>query len=149
MTKLNEFARDYESKATKNIAELPEVFVDMELEDDSFEFTDKNGEVKTVKQKVINQDGEKYRVPISVIQQLKVLIEDNPEMKKFKVKKSGEGKDNTRYLVIPLEIMLMTEQAIHKAALSDPDAQPLTEAAAKEFKPATHRGDGVYAHKKN
>jgi hypothetical protein len=47
-------------------------------------------------------DDEKYRVPISVIQQLQVMIEDNPNLKKFKVKKTGEGKDNTRYTVIPL-----------------------------------------------
>ena len=42
----------------------------------------------------------------------------------------------------------MTEQDIHDAALSDPDAQPLTEEEAKEFKPAKHRGDGIYAHEK-
>jgi len=102
MTKLNEFAQGYESTATKNIAELPEVSINIELEDDQFEFTDKDGIAKTVKQKIIKINGESYRVPVSVIQQLKVLLEDNPEMKKFKVKKSGEGKDNTRYLVIPL-----------------------------------------------
>jgi len=102
MTKINEFAKDYESKATRNIAELPEVSVEIELEDDEFEFTDAEGKVKHVKQKVINLNGENYRVPISVIQQLKVLIEDNPNMQKFKVKKSGEGKENTRYQVIPI-----------------------------------------------
>ncbi len=42
----------------------------------------------------------------------------------------------------------MSEKDIHEAALSDPDAQPLTEEQAKEFKPATDRGDGIYAHKK-
>jgi len=102
MTKLNEFAQGYETKATKNIADLPEVSIDLELEDDDFEFTDKDGKVKTVKQKVVNLNGENYRVPISVIQQLKILLEDNPDLKKFKVKKTGEGKDNTRYQVIPL-----------------------------------------------
>jgi len=102
MTKLNEFAKGYETKATKNIAELPEVSVDLELEDDEFEFTDKDGNVKTVKQKVVNLNGENYRVPVSVIQQLKVLLEDNPNLKKVKVKKTGEGKDNTRYQAIPL-----------------------------------------------
>ena len=102
MTKINEFAKDYESKATKNIAELAEVSVDLELEDDEFEFSDADGKVKHVKQKVINLNGESYRVPISVIQQLKVLLEDNPTLKKFKVKKSGVGKENTRYQVIPV-----------------------------------------------
>jgi len=104
MAKLNEFAQEYEPIATtKNIADLPSVSVDLELEDDSFEFTDKiSGKPKTVTQKVINVEGETYRVPVSVIQQLKVLLEDNPNLKKFKVKKSGTTKDDTRYQVIPL-----------------------------------------------
>jgi len=103
MAKLNEFAQDYEPIATtKNIADLPEVSVDLELEEDSFEFTDKiTGQPKKVTQKVIKVDGETYRVPVSVIQQLKVLLEDNPSLKKFKVKKSGTTKDDTRYTCIP------------------------------------------------
>ena len=58
--------------------------------------------VLDVKQKIIIVDGESYRVPVSVIQQLKILLEDNPLIKKFKVKKSGTTKDDTRYQVIPL-----------------------------------------------
>lgn len=104
MSKIKEYAQDYESKATtKNIADLPEVSTDLELEDDEFEFTDKKTNVsKTVKQKVVNVNGESYRVPVSVIQQLKVILEDNPNLKRFKVKKSGSTKDDTRYQVIPL-----------------------------------------------
>jgi len=102
MAKISEFAKDYESSAkTKNIAELQSVSTDLELIDDEFEFT-KNGETKTVKQKVIVVDGEQYRCPITVIQQLKVILEDNPALKKFKVKKSGSTKDDTKYVVIPL-----------------------------------------------
>ena len=59
-------------------------------------------ETKKVKQKVVIVDGEKYRIPASVIAQLKVIIEDNPNCKKFKVKKSGTTMDETRYLVIPI-----------------------------------------------
>ena len=104
MTSLKNAAETYESKATKNIAELSEIPVDIELENDEFEFTDKKtGELKVVKQQVILLNDEKYRVPVSVIQQLKVLLEDDPSLKKFKVKKSGEGKDSTRYQVIPLK----------------------------------------------
>ena len=104
MSKISEFAKEYESPtATKNIADLPEVSTDLELEDDTFEFTDKaTGKLKTVSQKVINLDGETYRVPVSVIQQLKVILEDNPNLKRFKVRKSGSTKDDTRYQVIPL-----------------------------------------------
>lgn len=102
MAKISDYAKDYEqSAAVKNIAELLSVSTDLELVDDEFEFT-KNGETKIVKQKVVVVDSEKYRVPVSVIQQLKVILEDNPELKKFKVKKTGTTKDDTRYTVIPL-----------------------------------------------
>ena len=102
MSKIGDFAKDYESPSTtKNIAELTEVSTDLELLDDEFEF-EKNGETKTVKQKVIVINEEKFRVPVSVIQQLKILLEDSPGLKKFKVKKSGSTKDDTRYQVIPL-----------------------------------------------
>jgi len=102
MAKISEYAKDYEPTATtKNISELQSVSTDLELVDDEFEFT-KNGETKTVKQKVVVIDGEQYRCPISVIQQLKVFLEDNPALKKFKVKKTGTTKDDTRYVVIPL-----------------------------------------------
>ena len=102
MTNLSEFAKDYvQPSATKNIADLPEVSTDLELIEDEFDFT-KDGETKTVQQLVIVIEGEQYRVPKSCIQQLKVLIEDNPTLKKFKVKKTGTTKDDTRYQVIPL-----------------------------------------------
>ena len=102
MAKISDYAKDYEPTATtKNIAELQSVSTDLELIDDEFDFT-KNGETKTVKQKVIVVDGAQYRVPVTVIQQLKVIIEDNPALKKFKVKKTGTTKDDTRYTVIPL-----------------------------------------------
>ena len=103
MSKISEYAQGYEPTATtKNIADLKEVSVDLELEDDEFEFKDKNNQVKNVKQKVVIVEGESYRVPVSVIQQLKVILEDNPNMKKFKVKRSGTTKDDTRYQVIPI-----------------------------------------------
>jgi len=104
MAKLNEFAKDYEPAAkTKNISDLKEVSTDVELIDDEFEVTDKaTKQIKTVKQKVIVVDGEQYRVPNSVIGQLKVILEDNPNCKKFKVKKTGTTMDDTRYQVIPL-----------------------------------------------
>lgn len=101
MAKLGEYAKEHVSAtATKNITDLPEVLVDMELQDDSFEF-EKDGETKTVNQKVIMVGEEKFRVPTSVINQLKVHLEDNPTMKKFKVRSNGSGMD-TRYTVIPL-----------------------------------------------
>jgi len=104
MTKLSEFAKDFEpTSKIKNIADLKEVSTDIDLIDDEFTLTDKiTKQEKVVKQKVIIVDGEKYRVPSSVIGQLKIVLEDNPNCKKFKVKKSGTTVDDTRYQVIPL-----------------------------------------------
>ena len=104
MTKLDEFAKDFVPTAkTKNISDLKEVSTDIDLIDDEFEFTDKKtNQVKTVKQKVIVVNGEQYRVPSSVIGQLKVILEDNPACKRFKVKKVGTTMDDTRYQVIPI-----------------------------------------------
>jgi len=44
---------------------------------------------------------EEYRVPISVIEQLKGIIEAKPDLETFKVVKTGTGM-NTKYQVIPL-----------------------------------------------
>ena len=86
-----------------NIADLDKVSTDLELVDDEFEFTDRaTGLPKKVKQEVIIIDDVKYRCPVTVKQQLKILLEDNQNMKFFKVKKTGEGKDSTKYQVIPL-----------------------------------------------
>jgi len=101
MATLGEEAQAYEPSTTKNITELPEVSIDIQLEDDSFETTDEDGKEKTVRQKVITLNGEKYRVPVSVLKQLKAQKEANPKLQKFKVSKSGEGMKTT-YTVIPL-----------------------------------------------
>ena len=102
MATIGESAKAYEgSSKTKNIADLEKVSTDLQLVEDSFEFT-KDGVTKTVKQEVIEMNDEKYRVPVTVKQQLKVILEDNPALKFFKVKKTGTTKDDTRYQVIPL-----------------------------------------------
>jgi len=90
MVKLNEYAQGYETKATQNISELNEISTDLELVDDEFEFTDGEGNTKVVKQKVVIINEAKYRVPVSVIQQLKEQLTANKELKKFKVNKTGE-----------------------------------------------------------
>jgi hypothetical protein len=100
---LKQEAQEFEPTAkTKNISDLSSVSTALILEDDSFSFTEKDGREKTVIQKVVLVNGEKYRVPMSVIGSLKVILEDNPNLKTFKVKKTGEGKEGTKYTVIPL-----------------------------------------------
>ncbi|MFW6173744.1 MAG: hypothetical protein ACOC5T_08370 [Elusimicrobiota bacterium] len=100
MAKLKEVAEDYESKQVGNIADLDEVNVDLDVQDGEFE-VEEDGKTKTVKYRYIEVDNEHYRVPNSVLKQLKVHLEDNPDLKKFKVNKSGKGL-NTDYTVIPI-----------------------------------------------
>ncbi len=98
MAKLHEAASEYEIPTTKNIADLKEVSVDLELEDR----TGKAESGDEFKYKIIKVDGQEYRVPGSVLGSLKAILEKKPTLKKFAVTKQGSGM-NTRYQVIPLE----------------------------------------------
>jgi hypothetical protein len=93
MAKLIDEAKNYESKAkVNNIAELQSVSTDLEMKEDlEAEFP----------YKYIVVDGKNYKVPTSVLGSLKAILEENPKLSKFKVKKTGEGME-TRYTVIPL-----------------------------------------------
>ncbi len=102
MAKLKDEAEDYESKQVNNIADLDEVSVDLDVKEGSFETNDDKGNPKTVKYKYVEVDGEQYRVPNSVLKQLKVHLKDNPKLEKIKVSKSGKGL-NTDYTVIPIQ----------------------------------------------
>lgn len=97
MGTLKEEARDYEPKQTKNIADLPEVDVNLELFD--AEGKDTNG--KVFKYKYLSLNGEEYRVPASVIAELQEIVKAKPDTVKIKVAKSGSGL-NTKYKVIQL-----------------------------------------------
>ena len=102
MGTIGEEAEAYEPPKTKIISDLKEVSVDVNLHDDSFETTDKiTKKLKTVHQKVLILNDEKFRVPSSVLSQLKVHRAENPGLKKFKVKKVGDGFESV-YTVIPL-----------------------------------------------
>ena len=94
---LKEMAQAYEPKMTirKNISELDKISVNlkpslvegMTAEGKSFEYV------------AVTIEEIEYKVPYSVITGLKVLVEDNPELTHFKVKKTGEGM-NTSYMVL-------------------------------------------------
>ncbi len=98
MAKLGEEAKAYEPPQTKNIADLEEVRTDLEVE----EREGMNNDGKKFSYKVVVLNGEDYRVPASVLKSLKAILEDKPELQRFKVKKSGEGL-KTEYVVIPLD----------------------------------------------
>lgn len=97
MTTLKDSAKAFQPKQTQNIADLSEVSVDLQLEDR--EGMDNEG--KPFKYKVVNLNGIDYRVPGSVLGDLKAILEQKPSLLKFKVAKKGTGM-NTRYTVIPL-----------------------------------------------
>jgi hypothetical protein len=99
MATLGDFAKTFESQTTKNIADLKEVSVDLQLEDR--EGSDSKG--IAFKYKVIVIDGIEYRVPNSVIGNLKAILSKKPTLKKFSVAKQGTTKDDTKYTVIPLD----------------------------------------------
>ncbi len=106
MGNLKEEAEAYVPGAkTKNITELPEVSVDFAVVDDSFEADDIDAAGKPIKKvvdiKVIEVNGEQYRVPKSVLEQLKIQLAENPKLKRFKVTSTGTGM-STKYTVIPL-----------------------------------------------
>lgn len=96
MATIRNTAKDHVLTTTKNISELDRVQADLEIHTRkgnneagiSFEYN------------YITVDEQDYRMPNSVLGQLKVLIEDDPSLNYFKVKKTGEGMQ-TRYTVIP------------------------------------------------
>lgn len=94
---LKQEAQTYESHSVSNIAELPKVSTEFIVEDRE----GMNDEGKTFSYKVIVVEGNEYRVPVSVLKSLKAILEDNPNLRTFKVKKTGQGLA-TEYTVIPL-----------------------------------------------
>jgi hypothetical protein len=97
MATLKDEAKAYVPKQTKNIADLPQVSIDFEMKDG----TGVDNDGKEFKYKFIEVNGEEYRVPSAVLGQIKDLLDENPNLKNFKVKKTGEGL-KTRYTTIPL-----------------------------------------------
>lgn len=98
MPSIKELAKVYQPKQTKNIAELQEVSVDLDVkvaianEGKDTEFT----------YNYIVVNGEEYRVPDKILKDLKVVLEKKPTLQKFSVSKSGTGL-NTTYTLIPLD----------------------------------------------
>ena len=86
-----------ENTEIKNVADLVQINIDTVLESRTFakgtdkEFTINGFEV----------DGVFYRVPNTVVTQIKILLEDIPDLQFVKVKKSGKDL-NTVYMVSPV-----------------------------------------------
>lgn len=97
MTTLKDFAKDFEPQQMKNIAELEIVKIDVEIKSETRK--DTNNEEYSVM--FIIKDKEEYRVPASVVTQLKNILEEKPDLVSFKVVRTGKGM-GTKYQVIPL-----------------------------------------------
>jgi len=98
MTSIKEAAKGYIPKATKNVAELQSVSVDLAL----FEGKGFDRDGKEYLYQYIEVEGENYRVPDKVLADLKAILEKKPTLKSFSVTKKGTGL-NTQYTVIPLD----------------------------------------------
>ena len=105
MGSIKEQAQAYMPPQTKNIAELE--YVDINTDMVVEEHTNSKGEDFTVN--VATIEGNKYRVPNSVLEALKGIIEKFPDTKYFCVSKSGTGM-STKYQVLPHQGPVKTEQ---------------------------------------
>jgi len=92
MANLKEEAQGYEPKHIRNISELKAISIDVEV------FTETEVEFPY---KYIVVNGERYKMPLTIIADLKEVLEEKPDLKDFKVKRVGEGK-NTKYTLITL-----------------------------------------------
>lgn len=98
MASLKEEAETYVAKKTKNIADLDIVPVNLDVEEETG--TDKEGKEFTYKYIKVNE--ENFRVPNTVLDDLKTMILENPTIEFIKVIKEGEGL-GTRYKVVQKE----------------------------------------------
>lgn len=99
MESIKQAAEAHEDIEIKNIADLDSVSIDLELKEEIVN----EGKPDEWSYKYFEQDDEKYKVPVSVLSQLKTHLENTPGLLTFRVNRKGEGL-KTKYTVIPLEI---------------------------------------------
>ena len=98
MTTIREQALTYETPKTKNIADVDKVSTALVLEHK----TVGAGTPDEFSYNFCKIGDDEYRVPNSVLKQLKAQLEERPDAEHFKVKKEGEGKTGTTYTVVLL-----------------------------------------------
>ena len=96
MATLAEQARAYVPPQTRNIADLDLVNTDVEVKHKIVS----EGTADEFSYNYVVVEEIEYRVPNSVLKQLKAQMEANPELITFSVNKEGSGL-NTEYTVIP------------------------------------------------
>lgn len=98
MVSIREQAEAYIPPETKVVSELEKVSTEIEVFEK--EATDKKGQPFKYNYIIVNDV--EYRVPNTVLKQLKEQLEEKPDCVSFKVKSSGTGL-NTTYTVIMLD----------------------------------------------
>lgn len=96
-TTIRTASNSYVPKSAKNITELKTIDIDLLLQTETGE---KDGEEYAYN--YIEVNNEKFRVPDSVLKDLKAILAKKPSLKSFSVTKTGEGRQ-TKYTVIPLD----------------------------------------------
>ena len=106
MTNIKDAAQAYTPQRTKNIADLEAVSIEQEIKSDVRKTTktqsDGSEAEEEYKISFVVVNGEEYRVPPSVLEQLQTILASKPDLKTFKVIKAGENL-NTKYTVVQLE----------------------------------------------
>lgn len=98
MPTLKDAANTYTPKTVKNISDLKTVSVDLNI----LNIVEKDKDGVDYSYNYIEVNNEKYRVPATVLSQLKAILNVKPNLRTFAVTKQGEGK-NTKYQVISLD----------------------------------------------
>jgi hypothetical protein len=99
MVLMKDEAVNYRGVVTKNISELASIPIDINVEEKTF----KKGTPDEFTIKTINMNGEEYRVPKTVLKNLQAILKVRPDIKTFKVERTGTGINDTSYAVIPLD----------------------------------------------
>jgi len=96
MTTIRESAKNYVPPVTENIADLEKVSTEIDIQTKTVH----EGESDEFSYDYIVVEEKEYRVPASVLKQLKTQLEQKPETTEFKVIKEGEGLKTTYTVVL-------------------------------------------------
>lgn len=99
MATVKELAQKYEAPKTLNVSDLEKFDIQTELELKTYPKDDGT----TFSYLVATIDGKQYRVPKVVLEHIKAYLLDIPDLRYVKVRKTGEGKTDTKYFVTPLK----------------------------------------------
>lgn len=101
MANLFDTANNFKETKIGVISDLESVEVTEELREKAYGDGEKAFTANVITRGAGTDDEKDYRVPKTVIANLQAILKDNPDIKSFKVIKTGEGM-NTSYTVVPM-----------------------------------------------